>query len=182
MRARGQMTEIRAHDLRFTQEEAQQFFNHSMGLRLDVKTVDALETRTEGWAVGLQLAALAMQNLPEGKDFLTDFSGSHRYVIDYLVDEVLKRQPPEIVEFLNKTAVLKRFNAELCEVVTGNTAATTILSQLERSNLFLISLDNQRGWYRYSSSVALGGVHTLVLSHYDPRKLGHRSTAWHGSG
>lgn len=149
MRARGQMTEIRAHDLRFTSEEAQQFFNQSMNLTLDGETINALEARTEGWAVGLQLAALAMQNLPEQQDFLTDFSGSHRYVIDYLLDEVLKRQPPEVTEFLGKTAVLKRFNAELCQAVTGDPASTTILTQLERSNLFLIPLDNQRGWYRY---------------------------------
>jgi LuxR family maltose regulon positive regulatory protein len=149
MRARRQMTEIRAHDLRFTLEEADQFFNQSMNLTLAKETINALEARTEGWAVGLQLAALAIQNLPGQQDFLADFSGSHRYVIDYLLDEVLKRQPPEIAEFLSKTSVLKRFNAELCQVVTGNVASAAILSQLERSNLFLIPLDNQRGWYRY---------------------------------
>ena len=149
MRARGQMTEIRAHDLRFTLEEAQQFFHQSMDLRLNPEIIDTLETRTEGWAVGLQLAALAMQNLPGQQSFLADFGGSHRYVIDYLLDEVLKRQPPEIAEFLSKTAILKRFNAELCQAVTGNRASAAILSQLERCNLFLIPLDNQRGWYRY---------------------------------
>ncbi|HEX5808162.1 MAG TPA: LuxR C-terminal-related transcriptional regulator, partial [Anaerolineales bacterium] len=149
MRARRQMTEIRAHDLRFTSEEARQFFNQSMNLKLDAGTIHALETRTEGWAVGLQLAALAMQNLPGQQDFLSDFSGSHRYVIDYLLDEVLKRQPPEISDFLLKTALLKRFNGELCQVVTGTPSAAAILSELERCNLFLISLDNQRGWYRY---------------------------------
>ena len=149
MRAKRQLTEIRAHDLRFTLEEAHQFFSQSMNLSLDGNTINALEARTEGWAVGLQLAALAMQNLPGQQDFLNDFSGSHRYVIDYLLDEVLKRQPPEISEFLNKTAALKRFNAELCQAVTGNTASDVILSQLERCNLFLVPLDNQRGWYRY---------------------------------
>ncbi|HSL43459.1 MAG TPA: LuxR C-terminal-related transcriptional regulator [Anaerolineales bacterium] len=148
-RARGQMTEVRAHDLRFTLQEAHQFFNKSMSLELGEEAIHALEARTEGWAVGLQLAALAMQNLPGQQDFLNDFSGSHRYVIDYLLDEVLKRQPPEIAEFLNKTATLKRFNAELCQAVTGNAASTAILSELERCNLFLIPLDNQRGWYRY---------------------------------
>ena len=149
MRARGQMTEIRAHDLRFTLEEARLFFDQSMNLSLDVETIKALDVRTEGWVVGLQLAALAMQNLPQQQDFLADFSGSHRYVIDYLLDEVLKRQSREIAEFLSRTAGLKRFNAELCQVVTGNTASAEILSQLERCNLFLIPLDNQRGWYRY---------------------------------
>jgi LuxR family maltose regulon positive regulatory protein len=149
MRAKGQLTEIRAHDLRFTLEEADQFFNQSMNLELDTDTVNALEARTEGWVVGLQLAALAMQNLPEQQDFLANFSGSHRYVIDYLLDEVLKGQPPEISEFVSKTAALKRFNAELCQAVTGNRDSGAILSQLERCNLFLIPLDNQRGWYRY---------------------------------
>jgi LuxR family transcriptional regulator, maltose regulon positive regulatory protein len=149
MRARGQLTEIRAHDLRFTVAEAQQFFNQSMHLELNLETIQAVEARTEGWAVGLQLAALAMQNLSTQEDFLADFSGSHRYVIDYLLDEVLKHQPPEIADFLNKTAVLKRFNAELCEMVTGNSESASILSELERCNLFLIPLDNQRGWYRY---------------------------------
>ena len=149
MRARGQMTEIRAHDLRFTVEEARQFFNQSMQLSLETETINALEARTEGWAAGLQLAALAMQNLQDQHDFLADFSGSHRYIIDYLVDEVLKRQPPEVSQFLSKTAMLKRFNAELCQAVTGNPASGAILAELERCNLFLIPLDNQRGWYRY---------------------------------
>lgn len=149
MRASGQMTEIRAHDLRFTLDEALQFFNQSMRLDLDAETVNVLEARTEGWAAGLQLAALALQNLPDQQDFLTGFSGSHRYIIDYLLDQVLKHQPPEIREFLSKTAVIERFNADLCQAVSGNPASAAILTQLERSNLFLIPLDDQRGWYRY---------------------------------
>jgi LuxR family maltose regulon positive regulatory protein len=149
MRARRQMTEIRAHDLRFTLDEARQFFSQSMQLDLDAETVNMLEARTEGWAAGLQLAALALQNLPDQQDFLADFSGSHRYIIDYLLNEVLKGQPPEIRDFLSKTAVLQRFNAELCQAVTGNPASTAILSGLERANLFLIPLDDVRGWYRY---------------------------------
>lgn len=149
MRARQQITEIRAHDLRFTFEEALQFFGQSMNLNLDVETVNTLEAQTEGWAVGLQLSALAMQNLPNQQEFLAGFTGSHRYIIDYLLDEVLKRQPQEISEFLSRTALLKRFNAELCQAVTGNPASTSILAELERSNLFLIPLDDQRGWYRY---------------------------------
>lgn len=149
MRARGQMTEIRAHDLRFTLEEATHFFNQSMQLDLNRATIDAIEAQTEGWAAGLQLAALAMQNLSDQHEFVSNFSGNHRYVIDYLLDEVLKQQTPEIRDFLSKTAVLKRFNAELCQAVTENTCSASILSQLERSNLFLIPLDDQRGWYRY---------------------------------
>ncbi|MBK6709833.1 MAG: tetratricopeptide repeat protein [Chloroflexi bacterium] len=149
LRVRGLLTEIRAHNLRFTLEEAVQFFNQSMHLELDLDTVTTLETRTEGWAAGLQLAALALQNLPDRQDFLAEFSGSHRYVIDYLLDEVLKQQPPDIREFLCQTAVLPRFNADLCQVVTESPNAAAILSQLERANLFLIPLDDRRGWYRY---------------------------------
>jgi LuxR family maltose regulon positive regulatory protein len=134
MRARGQMTEIRAHDLRFNAQEACQFFNVSMHLTLEAETVNALAARTEGWAVGLQLAALALQNLPDEKNFLADFGGSHRYIIDYLLDEVLKCQPPEISEFLSKTSMLKRFNAELCQTITGNTTSGPILAELERCN------------------------------------------------
>ena len=149
LRARGQMTEIRARDLRFTIDEARQFFNQSMQLDLTLEAINALEARTEGWAVGLQLAALALQDLPDQQDFLSGFSGSHRYVIDYLLDEVLKRQPAEIRGFLEKTALLRQFNAELCQAVTGNPASAAILAGLERSNLFLIPLDDQRGWYRF---------------------------------
>ena len=149
MRVRGQLTEIRAHHLRFTANEARQFFNQAMRLNLEPDEVTALEVRTEGWAAGLQLAALAMQNLPDHHDFLAEFSGSHRYIIDYLLDEVLKYQPLEVRAFLRETAVLPRFNAALCQAVTGNPDAAAILGQLERANLFLIPLDDQRGWYRY---------------------------------
>ncbi|MGE5461856.1 MAG: LuxR C-terminal-related transcriptional regulator [Syntrophothermus sp.] len=149
MRAGRQLTEIRARDLRFTFEEACQFFTQSMNLGLDPEAVATLETQTEGWVAGLQLAALAMYHQPSPEEFLAGFSGSHHYVIDYLLDEVLKRQPPEISEFLSKTAALKRFNGELCQAVTGNAASPAILAELERSNLFLIPLDDQRGWYRY---------------------------------
>ncbi len=148
MRVRSMMTEIRAHDLRFTQAESHQFFQH-MHLNLQSEHIDALEARTEGWAAGLQLAALAMQNQPNQQEFLDQFSGSHRYIIDYLLDEVLKNQSAEIREFLNKTSLLKRFNADLCQAVTHNPNSAALLAHLERTNLFLIPLDDQRGWFRY---------------------------------
>ncbi len=148
-RVRGEMSEVRAHDLRFTIDEAHRFFGQAVKLTLKAGTVEALEAKTEGWPAGLQLAALAMQNLQDEQDFLADFSGSHRYIIDYLLDEVLKSQPAEIASFLARTAVLKRFNAELCEAVTHNAASAAILAELERRNLFLVPLDSQRGWYRY---------------------------------
>ncbi len=149
LRVRGQMTEIRARELCFTLDEARDFFSQSMNLDLSTETIKILEERTEGWAAGLQLAALALQNEPDQQFFLSEFCGSHRYIIDYLLDEVLKRQPAEIHAFLSRTAVLKRFNAELCQKVTGNNASAEILARLDRSNLFMVPLDNQRGWYRY---------------------------------
>lgn len=149
LRVRGQLCEIRAHDLRFTGPEARQFCNQMMQLDLAQEDLTVLETRTEGWPAGLQLAALALQNLPNRHDFLTDFSGSHRYIIDYLMDEVLKSLSAAMQDFLRQTAVLPRFNADLCQAVTGNPAATDMLRQLEQANLFLIPLDNQRRWYRY---------------------------------
>lgn len=176
MRARGQMTEIRAHDLRFTLEEARQFFNQSMRLNLTADVINVLETRTEGWAAGLQLTALALQNLPDQQDFLADFSGSHRYIIDYLLDEVLRRQPPEIREFLGKTAALKRFNAELCEAVTGSSQAEAILRRLENSNLFLIPLDDRRGWYRYHHLFA--DVLRAGLPAEDERSIHTAAAGW----
>lgn len=154
LRVRGEMSEIRADDLRFTLDEAYRFFRQALSTTLQTGTVETLEAKTEGWPAGLQLAALAMHNLHDQHDFLAGFSGSHRYIIDYLVDEVLKRQPPEISDFLSRTAVLKRFNAELCQVASHNGASAAILSELERRNLFLVPLDSQRGWYRYHTLFA----------------------------
>ena len=176
MRAGRQITEIRAHDLRFTLEEAYQFFKQSMNLGLDLETVNALETQTEGWVVGLQLAALAIQNLPSQQEFLADFSGSHRYIIDYLLDEVLEHQPPEISQFLSQTAILKRFNAELCQAITGHADARTVLAELERVNLFLVPLDDQRGWYRYHHLFA--HVLSTGLSPDVEREIRIRAARW----
>jgi LuxR family maltose regulon positive regulatory protein len=148
LRARGQMTEIRAHDLRFTLDEAREFFK-SMKLDLDAETIRALEARTEGWATGLQLAALALQNLPNPQDFIEAFRGSHRYVLDYLAEEVIRQQSEEIRQFLTQTSVLERFNAAACEALTGRADSQALLARLEQANLFVIPLDNERVWYRY---------------------------------
>jgi len=177
LRVRGQLTEIRAHHLRFTLDEARQFFNRAMGLDLAQADVAALEARTEGWAAGLQLAALAMQNLPDRRDFLAEFSGSHRYVIDYLLDEVLKRQPPDIRDFLRETAVLHRFNADLCQSVTGSQAAADILLRLEQANLFLIPLDDRRGWYRYHHLFA--DVLRAGLPAAAEQRINRQAAAWY---
>jgi len=149
MRSRGQMTEIRAYDLRFTLDEASVFFNQSMHLDLAVETISKLETRTEGWAVGLQLAALALQNLPNPYEFIQTFHGTHRYVLDYLAEEVLRQQNEEIRNFLFQTAVLEKFNASLCNAITGRSDSHDLLLQIEQINLFIIPLDNERIWYRY---------------------------------
>ena len=143
------MVEIRERDLRFNQAETDALFNQTMGLGLSEEWVQALEARTEGWAAGLQLAALSLQNRPGTAEFLKEFTGSNRYVIDYLMEEVLQRFPLEVRTFLLKTSILERFNAPLCEALTGVNNAGALLRKLEKANLFLIPLDAERHWYRY---------------------------------
>ena len=149
LRARGQLTELRAADLRFTPAEAAEFLNQMMGLNLSAEDIAALETRTEGWIAGLQLAALSMQGREDIASFIQAFTGSHRFVLDYLVEEVLQHQPEHIRSFLLQTAILDRFCAPLCNAVTEREDGKEMLDVLERSNLFLIPLDDQRQWYRY---------------------------------
>ena len=149
LRARGQLIELRAADLRFTPAEAAEFLNVGMGLNLSAEDVTALETRTEGWIAGLQLATLAMQGRDDMTGFIRAFTGSHRFVLDYLVDEVLHRQPEHVRVFLLQTAILDRFCSALCNAVTGRDDSKDMLASLERRNLFLIQLDDERHWYRY---------------------------------
>lgn len=148
-RARGQLAELRAEHLRFTSEEAVQFLNVTMGLALSAEDVEALETRTEGWAAGLQLAALALRGRADRAGFLQEFTGGHRYILGYLLDEVLARQPEAIQQFLLKTAILERLNAGLCNAVTGMTDSEEMLEALHHANLFTVALDEQGEWYRY---------------------------------
>jgi LuxR family maltose regulon positive regulatory protein len=149
LRARDQLTELRAADLRFTPAEAADFLNQVMGLNLSVEDIAALETRTEGWIAGLQLAALSMQGRSNAASFIQAFTGSHRFVLDYLVEEVLQRQPEGNQSFLLKTAILDRLSGSLCDAVTGREDGKGMLETLERGNLFIIPLDDQRQWYRY---------------------------------
>jgi LuxR family maltose regulon positive regulatory protein len=149
LRARGQLTELRAADLRFTSKEAGAFLNRMMNLNLSVENIAALETRTEGWIAGLQLAALSMQGREDIASFIQAFTGSHRFVLDYLVEEVLQHQSEHIRSFLLQTAILDRFCAPLCNAVTEREDSKEMLDILERSNLFLIPLDDKRQWYRY---------------------------------
>ncbi|MCB9134422.1 MAG: helix-turn-helix transcriptional regulator [Anaerolineales bacterium] len=149
LRVRGQLTEMRAADLRFTPVEAAEFLNRMMELNLSDADIAALETRTEGWIAGLQLAALSMQGRDDSASFIQAFTGSHRFVLDYLVEEVLQRQPEHVRNFLLQTSILDRFCTPLCNAVTEGQDGKETLDILERSNLFLIPLDDKRQWYRY---------------------------------
>lgn len=149
LRARGQLTEIRAEHLRFNPEETARFLNQIMGFTLTTAQITALEKRTEGWVAGLQLAALSMQGRQDVDGFISAFTGSHHYIVDYLADEVLSRQPPSVVEFLLKTSILERLSGTLCDAITGRTDGQSMLEHLVQSNLFLIPLDDERRWYRY---------------------------------
>ncbi len=156
LRARDQLTELRAADLRFTPAEAAEFLNQVVGLNLSTEDITALETRTEGWIAGLQLAALSMQGRSDAASFIKSFTGSHRFILDYLVEEVLQRQPEHVRNFLLQTAILDRLSGSLCDAVIGNHPEGTgqvggrgMLETLEHGNLFVVPLDNQRQWYRY---------------------------------
>jgi len=149
LRARGQLTELRAADLRFTPAEAAEFLNQVMGLSLSAADIAALEDRTEGWIAGLQLAALSMQGHQDVPGFIRAFAGDHRYIVDYLVEEVLQRQPEAVRSFLLQTAILDRLHGPLCDAVTGQEGGNALLQALERGNFFVVPLDDQRHWYRY---------------------------------
>jgi len=152
LRSRGQMTEIRVDDLRFTPEEAAIFLEQNMGLDISPSNLAVLETRMEGWIAGLQLAALSMQGLEKQDEitrFVRKFSSSHRFIMDYLTDEVLQQRPEGTRDFLLLTSILKRLNAPLCHAVTETENSQEILETLEGVNLFLIPLDDERLWYRY---------------------------------
>jgi len=170
MRARDELTELRVADLSFTYSEAVEFLNVVMGLRLSQEDVAALETRTEGWIAGLQLAAISMRGQKDPEKFIQSFTGSHHYVLDYLVEEVIKQQPVEVQNFLLNTSILERMCGSLCDAVMQNTAVSGqhILEYLEQSNLFIIPLDNERQWYRYHHLFA--DLLRQRLQHNDPIK------------
>ena len=149
LRAGGQLAELRAGDLRFTAEEAAALLQETAGDALPGSAVAALAARTEGWAAGLQLAALSLQGQADPTGFVAAFSGSHRYVLDYLTDEVLEGQTGQVREFLLETSVLDRLSGGLCDAVTGRTGGQVMLERVERANLFLVPLDEVRGWWRY---------------------------------
>jgi len=149
LRARGQLAELRAADLRFTDEEAAALLRETAGPGLPTAAVAALTSRTEGWAAGLQLAGLSLRGHADPAGFATAFGGSHRFVLDYLADEVLDRQPTPMRAFLLETSVLERLSGDLCDAVTGRDDSQEMLTGIERAGLFLVPLDETRGWWRY---------------------------------
>ena len=185
LRSRGHLVEVRGADLRFTPGEAQEFLNQAMGLDLGTADVEALEERTEGWIAGLQLAALSLRAIPsrpEVADFIEAFTGSNRFVIDYLADEVLARQPSAVRDFLLRTAVLDRLTGPLCDAVSGQTGGAAMLADLDRANLFVVALDSERTWYRYHHLFA-DVLHARLLTE-DPDlvpQLHRRASDWYAS-
>ena len=149
LRARGELAEIRAAELRFTPDEAAAYLNEMMGLQLTARDVAALEARTEGWIAALQLAALSMQGRDDIAGFIAGFAGDDRYVVDYLAEEVLQRQSDRVQAFLLQTSILGRLSGPLCDAVTGQGGGKAMLEALDRGNLFLVPLDDRRRWYRY---------------------------------
>ena len=180
LRGRGQLTELRAADLRFTLAETAAFLREVTGLDLPAALVARLQERTEGWAVGVQLAALSLQRHADPAGFVETFAGSHRYVLDYLTQEVLARQPEQVVGFLLETSILERLSGPLCDAVTGRSDSQKVLEQIERANLFVVPLDEVRGWWRYHHLFA--DLLRARLQHMHPDRVPglHRAAAaWH---
>jgi LuxR family maltose regulon positive regulatory protein len=190
LRARGDLLEVRAGDLRFTAREADAFLNQVMGLDLDPAQVAALEARTEGWAAGLQLAALSVRGHTDPgpaparavAKFVDAFSGSHRFVLDYLIEEVLVTQPARVRSFLLDTSILEQLTGPLCDAVTGERDGQPLLETLERANVFLVPLDDQRQWYRYHHLFA-DALRARLRSERPDREAGlHRAAStWHAA-
>src|SRR6266536_2443773 len=149
LRAKGQVVEIREPELRLSGEEAARFLTQVMGLSLSEEEIGRLEQRTEGWIAGLQLAALSMRRHADVSAVIQAFTGSHRFILDYVQEEILEPLPQKQQRFLLQTSVLDRMNAEICQALTGEPASQAILEELERANLFLIPLDEERRWYRF---------------------------------
>jgi LuxR family maltose regulon positive regulatory protein len=185
LRARGHVTELRAADLRFTSVEATAFLTEVMDISLAEADIAALEACTEGWIAGLQLAALSLQGHQDVPGFIRAFAGDHRYILDYLVEEVLQRQPEHIRSFLLQTSILERLHGSLCDAVSGQTGGSAQLEALDRGNFFVVPLDDRRQWYRYHHLFA--DVLTAYLRAEQPdlvSTLHRRASAWyeqHGS-
>ena len=189
LRAQGQLTELRVTDMRFTPAEVAGFLNQVMGLALSAKDIAELETRTEGWVAGLQLAALSMQGQADTASFIKSFTGSHHFVLDYLVEEVLQQQSEHVQAFLLRTSILDRLCGPLCDAVLRDSSITgqATLEYIEHANLFIIPLDNERRWYRYHhlfAELLRQRLHQrIAVSTEDPKsgvnKLHIRASQWY---
>jgi LuxR family maltose regulon positive regulatory protein len=182
-RSLERVSEIDLEELRFSFDEAVLFLRETMGLELDAESARSLEMRTEGWIAGLQMAALSLQHhVRTGRaddlaQFVATFGGGHRYVIDYLAAEVLRRQPEEIHAFLRQTAILGRLCTSLCDAVTERTDSRAVLTRLERANMFLLRLDDERRWYRYHPFFA--DFLRRRLPAREARALHQKASAWY---
>ena len=180
LRARSHLTEVRAADLRFTASEAAEFLSQVMGLSLSAEDIAALEDHTEGWIVGLQLAALSMQGRQDVHGFIQAFAGDDRYIVDYLVEEVLQRQPAPVRSFLLQTSILDRLSGSLCDAVTGQKEGNARLEALERGNFFVVPLDDKRHWYRYHHLFAeVLSAHLMAEQPNQVATLHRRASAWY---
>lgn len=180
LRARGELVEVRAADLRFTLSEAAAYLNDVTSLQLTPDDVAVLETRTEGWIAALQLAALSLRGRGDATAFIAAFAGDDRYIVDYLAEEVLSRQPSNVRDFLMRTSILDRLSGPLCEAVTGNPESQAMLEHLDRANLFLVPLDGVRRWYRYHHLFAeVLRTHLIDSRAGDVADLHRRASSWY---
>jgi LuxR family maltose regulon positive regulatory protein len=180
LRARGELVEIRAADLRFTLAETATYLNDATGVPLTAEDIASLEERTEGWVAALQLAALSLQGRGDPAGFIAGFAGDDRFVVDYLVEEVLDRQPEPVRRFLLQTSILDRLTGALCDAVTGEHGGKAMLERLDRANLFLVPLDDQRRWYRYHHLFADVLRSHLLEERGDVSDLHRRAGTWYG--
>jgi LuxR family maltose regulon positive regulatory protein len=180
LRARGELEEIRAADLRFTLDEVALYLHEVIGLELEAADIAALEGRTEGWIAALQLAALSLQGREDVAGFIAGFAGDDRYVVDYLVEEVLRRQPDAVRIFLLETSILDRLSGSLCDALTRGADGRAVLEMLDRSNLFVVPLDDHRRWYRYHHLFAdVLRAHLLEERPDEVADLHRRAAQWH---
>jgi LuxR family maltose regulon positive regulatory protein len=180
LRARGDLVEVRAADLRFTLSEVAAYLNDVAALELTPNDIAALETRTEGWIAALQLAALSLRGRADAAAFIAAFAGDDRYIVDFLAEEVLSRQPSGVRDFLLQTSILDRLSGPLCAAVTGNSESQAMLEHLDRANLFLVPLDSARRWYRYHHLFAeVLGTHLLESRPEVVADLHRRASGWY---
>jgi LuxR family maltose regulon positive regulatory protein len=179
LRAHGQLLEIRQDDLRFTAAETAEFLQHETGFLLKAEEIANLENHTEGWAAGLQLAALSLRSGRDVTTMVSNFAASDRFILDYLVEEVFERQPARVKDFLLRTSLLNRLNSALCDAVTGSSTSGEMLRALEQANLFIIPLDPAHNWYRYHHLFAELLHHRLRLSGIAENALHQRASAWY---